>query len=274
MKINIKSLSWVIEKYIGNKINEYKKLEQNIYKSIDDEKLSLIVEQVKNKFNVEVSKGLVKSIETNKMQNHMIKMHKHLINLSDKIMGDYNKYADIIKLVKKYDGSPLNLLRIIFKNKYNQKLTSLIKNKFLLSSIDLRELEIGINNDSYALVNQDKILASSNKFEIEISNILVSNSIKFKTQEQLKKNSPTNTPDFLILSDLEINGIKINWIDAKNYYGTNSNFLKKSIEKQTSKYINTWGSGALIFSLGFSSKLYFENILLIDFESFSKSNKL
>jgi len=40
--------------------------------------------------------------------------------------------------------------------------------------------------------------------------------------------------------------------------------------KQTEKYINEWNSGAIIFSLGFNSKLQFDNILVIDYNSFKK----
>ena len=42
-----------------------------------------------------------------------------------------------------------------------------------------------------------------------------------------KYNKAINTPDFLILSNLEINGIKINWIDAKNFYGAYTYLIRK-----------------------------------------------
>ena len=62
----------------------------------------------------------------------------------------------------------------------------------------------------------------------------------------------------LIKSDivkLKINNIDINWIDAKNFYGANTNHIKKSVEKQTEKYINSYGTGAIIFKNGFNEEL-------------------
>jgi hypothetical protein len=73
--------------------------------------------------------------------------------------------------------------------------------------------------------------------------------------EQIKINGkPINTPDFLIKSQFVINGKKINWIDAKNFYGSNIKFIKTKINKQIVKYNQAYGSGCIIFSLGYNEK--------------------
>jgi len=56
------------------------------------------------------------------------------------------------------------------------------------------------------------------------------------------------------LSNLYINGFKVNWIDAKNYYGVNTYIIKNNINKQSKKYINNFGSGCIIFRYGFNEK--------------------
>ena len=102
---------------------------------------------------------------------------------------------------------------------------------------------------------------------------MIKNKVSFKTQDQLVKEQteqygrPIITPDFLILSDLEINGQKIKWIDAKNFYGANTILIRKSINKQSYKYIKEYGTGTIIFSLGFSDALKFDNTLLLDYQS-------
>jgi hypothetical protein len=146
----------------------------------------------------------------------------------------------------------------------------------MLSPRDEKQLEIGASNDLYALINQDEVLKKSNNFEFSIQNILDSLGIKYKTQnelaiEQIKElNKAINTPDFLILDDLIINGNKIKWIDAKNFYGLNNQYIKKRIKHQTKKYLDEWGSGAIIFNLGFCSELKLNNILFMDYYSFEK----
>ena len=42
----------------------------------------------------------------------------------------------------------------------------------------------------------------------------------------------------------------------------------KKIKSQTTKYINTWGQGAIIFNLGFNSELEIKSIMMIDYKSF------
>ena len=109
-------------------------------------------------------------------------------------------------------------------------------------------------------------------FEKQIEHFLNKNSIKYITQEELVKEQikkygqPINTPDFLIKSDLYIGNYKINWIDAKNFYGSTVPFVKNKIKKQTLKYLNEWGSGSIIFSLGFNQNLKFTNILFLGFQ--------
>lgn len=273
LNIKIHSLNSQIEKEVFKKLNStppesYTFMNKNILDSLFNE----IIEKYPLENDI-FSKEIILSIRANYMRNHMILNHKSLQKNETKIIKDYNNNLDIIELVKKYDGSPLNILRLIFKKKYNQKLTNIIKNPEKLNTRDNLQLDKAINNDVYALVNQDKILEHSIEFENKIGIFLKQNNIQFKTQEELTKeqmennNHPTNTPDFLILDDLYINGIKINWIDAKNFYGSDSKIIINKIKKQTKKYINTWGTGSIIFSLGFGSKLKFDNILLIDYKS-------
>lgn len=273
-KIKINSFDWKIEKFICKNIN-LKPPES--YAKINKYKLDELYFMIINKFsllNNELLKEIILSINANNMRNYILNNHSRIIKLQNKIINDYNNNPNILDLVKLYDGSPLNLLRIIFFKKYKVKMTNIIKNLSILSPIDKTQLDIAIANDAYALVNQDEILKNSIDFEKKIENILIKKNIKFKTQEELANEQKklegfvSNTPDFLILDEFYINGIKINWIDAKNFYGINLKFIIKKIKFQTKKYIDKWGTGAIVFNLGFNSKLNFTDILLIDYESF------
>jgi hypothetical protein len=275
-ELEINSIDWKIEKEIKNKLNLRPPV---CYAEIEESELNKIYLEIFKELSLKTKnllKQIILSIRGNEMRNHMMITHNRLLRSEKNIINDYKNGIDIIDLVKKYDGSPLNLLRIIFQKKYNNKLTKLIKENNKLDSSDSIQLKKAIQNDTYALINQDNILNKSLEFEKKIENILIINKIKFKTQEQLsneqKKESgiATNTPDFLILNNLYINKNKINWIDAKNFYGSNLSFLIKKMIKQTKKYIKEWGPGAIIFNLSFNSKLKIEKILFIDYDSFSK----
>jgi hypothetical protein len=273
----INPLSNIIEKYVIGKLN---KKPPESYDKINPDELNFIYNQIMDSFDKSHTKNfsiqIILSIRANMMREHMIITHRKIISKEKLIISDYNSGTDLKELVIKYDGSPLNLLRIIFQYKYHKKLNKIIKNKQILSSHDKTQLDWAISHDAYALINQDEILTKSNEFEDKIAYLLDRLNIRYKTQSELaseqiaKSNIATNTPDFLILDELYINEIKINWIDAKNFYGSKSKFMIKKIKSQTSKYINSWGSGSIIFNLGFNSDLKIESILMIDYISFAK----
>lgn len=279
LEINITPLDYNIEKYICSKLDLRPYMS---YAKMTDEEIKKIFDKIINKFSgtsIEIPdyfcKEIILSIRANLMREHMITNHKKVISNEKKIFDDYSNGMNVLELSTKYDGSPLNILRLVFVKKYNNKLTQLIKKNNKLNKRDKEQLDLAISNDLYALINQDVILKKSTDFELKIQKILDKLKIRYKTQEQLaeeqikKTNKATNTPDFLILDNLYINGKKINWIDAKNFYGLNTQYLKKRIKHQTKKYLDAWGSGAIIFSLGFCSKLNVDDILFIDFYSFS-----
>lgn len=278
LEIPINPLNYHIENYIINKIN----LEPpESYARMTENELDELYTGVKNNFSEKelpeyFSKKIILSIRANLIRSIMIINQPKIISKKSTILHYYNNGMNILELSKKYNGSPLNLLRIIFKLKYKKKIISLIKKNDTTNDFDNEQLKLAIDNDVYALINQNEILKKSFDFELKIQNILDFKNIKYKTQEQLAEeqielfNTPINTPDFLILNNLIINGKEIKWIDAKNFYGVNSQFMKQKIKHQTKKYLKKWGPGAIIFNLGFGSKLNFNDILLIDYDSFCK----
>lgn len=276
-KIKTNGLDNQVEKFISKNLNLSP---PQSYDKMTPDELDLIYNSVMNNFEPNKLEGFVPdiilSVRANLMRSHMMIMHKSIQEKKALIIEDYNNGIGIEKLTTKYDGSPLNLLRLIFQSKYDAKLTEIIKKKIKIKPEDSVQLEWAMMHDTYALVNQKKILERSSEFENKIGFILDKYNIKYKTQSQLASEQielsgkATNTPDFLILDDLYINENKIGWIDAKNFYGAKISFMKKNIRSQTEKYIKEWGFGSVIYNLGFNSDLSFDNILLIDYNTFKQ----
>jgi hypothetical protein len=222
-----------------------------------------------------INKEMFISLRNACIRLKMINKHHILIENKEKIIKDYvDNKIDILKISTKYDGSPLNILRIVFSDIYPKISLKILlnnNNKSLLQNHDRKQFLIAINYDKFAVINQDEMHKESMLFEKDIEKLLIKNNIKYKTQdtlsnEQIKKYGKSIcTPDFLILSQLVINGIDIKWIDAKNFYGSNNRFVINSIKKQTEKYIKSYGSGAVIFKLGCNEKLLFDKILCFDY---------
>jgi hypothetical protein len=228
----------------------------------------------KYKINIEI----INSIRSSYVKNKMIKEHHLLKKNTKNIINDYNKNIDILKLSKKYNGSPLNIMRMILSSTNTKKnIKKIFNNPTLLNEKDKREFKLAKENDIFALVNQNEVLIQSMLFEKDIEKILIKNNIVYKTQEELVKEQiklfghPINTPDFLILSELIINNKTIKWIDAKKFYGSNINFVKRGIEEQTKKYIEKYGDGCIIFNLGFNENYNNnKNILFLSWNLFNK----
>ena len=226
-----------------------------------------------SKYNITIEQ--IKSIRSGYIKNHMIKTHYKITKNVKKIIKDYNKNMSVLELSKKYNGSPLNILRVIFKQIYSKKRA---KNFFshpnLLKPKDFVQFQLAKKHDIFALVNQDQVVEQANLFEESIQNILDINNIRYITQTELveeqtrKYGKPINTPDFLIKTPIKINGYEVNWIDAKNFYGANVKFIKDSLIDQTKKYINTYGSGCVVYKLGFNDEFAIGKILFLSYNAF------
>jgi hypothetical protein len=273
LNVRLTPLSNEVERYIIKKLN---KNPPKSYATITVKELKSVKNATIGRYpdnSSQITDSIIRSIRAGYMKNHMMNRHHYLISNSDKIIKAYNDGKDVLTLSGQFDISPLNILREVFVNKYKTKLTKIILNPDILSEYDEEQLQIAIENDDYALIDNSEVMKESEKFEKQIEEFLKSYNIKYLTQEDLVKEQikthghPINTPDFLIKSDLYINNYKINWIDGKNFYGSTVPFIKDKIKKQTRKYLGTWGSGSIIFSLGSNENLKFTNILFLDFQN-------
>jgi hypothetical protein len=272
LKINSKPLPYIVEKKIINHSvikGDYNKLSQKL-----EQFLKKKIIKYNQKYNLSITIDTIRSIRSANIKDNIIKRHPLMMKYAKKIYNDY-KHSSIKILSKKYDYSPMSIFRLIMKLKgfSKENIKKLLRNpdkiKTLMSLRDYKQFVYSQENDYFVTIDQQNQLKKACEFEDKIQDFLDSHSVKYKTQEELVKeqiekyDKPINTPDFLILSDLTINNKTVKWIDAKNFYGANTFMIKHKIKKQIKKYLNTYGPGAIIFSIGFSEKLHFDNTVLI-----------
>ena len=251
-------------------INLLNKKAPDCYTEITTTELNNIIQKIKISTNH--IESVIKSIRANFIKNKMIRRHKFIKIFSKKILQTYNRNIDILEISSRFDISPLNLLRFIFEKKYNKKLKNLI-NDNSISEYDKKQLNLAIANDTYSLIDNQHIQKESELFENQVEQFLIKNNIDYKTQNQLSEEQiklyghPINTPDFLIISNLYLNEFKINWIDAKNFFGSNIDFVKDKITKQVKKYIDEFGEGCIIFKYGFNEELVLNDVLILSYSS-------
>jgi hypothetical protein len=269
ININIKNIiPDEIEKFIIKNID---KKPPYCYSKISDSELNQVNEKILKVYNININKHIIASIKSTFMKSFIIKNYYNLEKNSKLILQNYSKDG-ILKLSEKYNLSPMTITRFIFDQLFHKKLKDLLLCD-KLSSFDREQFKIAEENDIYVTLNQTGQMEKAILFENKIEDFLIKNLVTYTSQGQLiieqtkKFGKAINTPDFLITSELIINSKKVNWIDAKNFYGCNIHFMISKINKQIKKYLNTYGSGCIIFNYGFNSKISFPNVLILDYES-------
>lgn len=244
------------------------------YKFLTEDELNEI--SANSKISYPNANKVILSIKSSTIAQHLMYESSKINKKTRWILNDYNNNVNIITISITYDYSPLNLMRLIVQQKYGVKLAYATKSN-MLSEYDKGQIESAFENDNYAVLDMSEQIKLGDEFEKLIQLKLDSLGIKYLTQnelvdKQLKEfGKRISTPDFQILSDLYIDGLKINWIDAKNFFGIDNNFNANKIKKQTKKYLDDVGTGLIIFSLGFTDTLKTNGVLFCDYDGFQNA---
>ena len=258
-----------IEKYI---IKKTKKPAPKCYQRLTDSTIDKIINKVKHRFNKTINRHVIISINSSYMKDYIINNYYKLKQNENKIIKEY-PHTNILLLSQKYDLSPVTIFKLVFEQKYNVKLSNIIKNTHILDDYDAKQFNKAVKHDIYFQLDQTQSMEDAINFENNVEQFLINNNIKYKKQKELVEEQKKlygqaiNTPDFLIESELIINNMRIKWIDAKNYYGANINFIKNKIKKQIKKYISSYGTGCIVFSLGHNNNLNILNTICIDYDN-------
>lgn len=87
-----------------------------------------------------------------------------------------------------------------------------------------------------------------------ISFWLKAHKIDFLTEEQLREQSMTKTPDFLLSEPIKVDGNEVSWIESKAMFGDEQEH-KYYMKKQFSHYEQMYGHGLVIYWYGFLNTL-------------------
>jgi hypothetical protein len=217
---------------------------------------------------LQIDKNIILSVRSQYLKNKCIKNLYRIKNKTEKISSDYLN-TNILDLSLKYNTSPMLIFRMLMKNKY-PGMKSLKKYKSL-DSYDKKQLNLAEKNDIIAPLDQDNNQLKADEFERKIEHFLKKKNISFKTEKEIAEEQIDEygivkaTPDFLLDVPIIINNEIVNWIEVKNFYGTNINFLFSKIKKQTDKYYKIWGTGCLVFRYGITEHLKIKNVCIVSF---------
>ena len=220
---------------------------------------------------VTVDQGL--SLRKALMQEKAVYGHHRMLARANTFRRRYENGESVLQLSRRFDFPPVAIFRAILTSRGWSKVRirdALRQPDTKMPGRDASEFKDAEEKDRVTNVNQGETAIKADLFEVVVGNFLDQNGINYRRQEDLLKEQqeehgrPVNTPDFLILDHLEINGEPVAWIDAKNFYGANLSFTKKKTKKQMNRYIDEWGSGAIVYRHSFCDGLKIPGVLMLD----------
>jgi hypothetical protein len=126
-----------------------------------------------------------------------------------------------------------------------------------LNDNDYLQLRISELYDDNSTVSMSQKMAQANAFENRIEDAFSALGVRYFSGRELSRLGGTDgtnrlTPDLMLLDDVEINGVPVRWIDAKNQFGNPTiSALTWKLNQQWRKYDAALGPGAFIFNGGF-----------------------
>ena len=243
---------------------------------LEDERVNEIGRFVDGK-NMTLDQAL--SLRSALLQQKTVYSHGRLKSRAKALFRLYNEGVNVVDLSKRFDFPPMNIFRVILTEKRwsKSKIKECLRDPRKMKKREREEFEKAEAADRVSNVDQSETHSRADLFEEVLADWFESRGVKIRRQnemvseQKLKHGRPINTPDILFLDHVEINGQPVAWIDAKHFYGADVQFQRKKMAKQMSRYIEEWGSGAVVYRHGFSENLFIPGCLMLDAENLDLS---
>lgn len=254
-----KSISARDEQVVASKV-----VVNGYYGPLDTKQMRHIESYVKS---TEMSLSQALSLRSALLQQKAMYRCGSLRRQAEKVYNQYRAGHTVLQLAKKTDQPPMNVFRVILQEmKWSkEQIKKALRDPKRFQNRERNEFLAAESMDLVSMVNQSEIHDYSDQFEDLLSDWLTQKEIRFVRQSQLEAEQKKEfgkaivTPDFLILDQLFIDGTPCHWIDCKAFYGANLQFSIKNAKKQMARYINHWGSGAIVYLQGFSAEIKIHN---------------
>ena len=222
--------------------------------------------------NLAISKDQALSLRSALLQQKTVYGHQAMRSRGRQIHRDYMQGMSVVELSQKYDFPPMNIFRQILSEKgwSKSKIKEYVRAPSRFSERERKEFEAAEEADNVSNVDQSETHLRADVFENILADWFEEQGVRLRRQPELVKEQsveigrPKVTPDILFLDHVEINGQPVAWIDAKHFYGADVGFQRKKMQKQMMRYIDEWGSGAIVFRHGFSENLYMAGVTMLD----------
>ena len=212
------------------------------------------------------------SLRSALLQQKTVYSHHRLRSKSNELARHYRSGTSIVELSKRYDFPPVNVFRAVLESMgwSKNRIKDSLRNPSSMKQRERDEFEAAEAADRVSSVDQSETQVKADLFEDLLADWFEAQGIRLRRQPEMVKEQserlgrPVRTPDLLFLDHVYINEQPVAWIDAKHFYGADVEFQRKKMKKQMNRYIEEWGSGAIMFRHGFSENLFLPGVLMLD----------
>jgi len=212
------------------------------------------------------------SLRSALLQQKTVYGHGRLRSQGKNMLRLYKEGVSVVDLSTRFDFPPMNIFRIILTEMRwsKSKIKESLRQPSKLSNREREEFEAAEAADRVSNVDQGESQERADLFEDILADWFEDQGVRLRRQPEMVKEQkqdlgrPVRTPDILFLDHVEINGKPVAWIDAKHFYGADVDFQRKKMAKQMARYIEEWGSGAVVYRHGFSANLFMPGCTLLD----------
>jgi len=240
------------------------------YGPVDEEQKKAIIGHMKS---TQMTLGQALSLRSILLQQKALYQNSKIQSSSEQLLQMYNSGHSVVDISKHFDFPPMNTFRSILSQAEWSK--ALIKKSFrepkeYFSDLEYKQFLAAEAADTVSRANNAQSLKDGEFFEGLLAAWFEQKGIRVVSQKELEKEqkkdfgTPVVTPDFLFLDHLLINGKRVAWMDCKAYYGADVGFSVKNLKKQIKRYIDHWGSGAVLYLHSFSENLHVKECLFLD----------
>tara|TARA_B100000963_G_scaffold226095_1_gene197257 strand:+ start:1718 stop:2668 length:951 start_codon:yes stop_codon:yes gene_type:complete len=236
---------------------------------LTDERVDEMAAALENE-NMTLEQAL--SLRSALLQQKTVYSHHKLRSKGKELARQYREGASIVDLSKKYDFPPVNVFRVVLESMgwSKKRIKDSLRHPSSMKQREREEFEAAEAVDRVSSVDQSETQVKADLFEDILAEWFEQQGIRLRRQPEMVKEQsellgrPVRTPDLLFLDQVYINDQPVAWIDAKHFYGSDVDFQRKKMKKQMNRYIEEWGSGAIMFRHGFSENLYLPGVLMLD----------
>lgn len=236
---------------------------------LDDERVDELAVIVSD-HNMTLDQAL--SLRSALMQQKTVYGHGRLRSRGKDMLRLYKEGVSVVDISQRFDGPPMNVFRLILAEMRwsKTKIKESLREPSRLKQRERDEFEAAEAADRVSNVDQGESQEKADLFEDILADWFEEQGVRLRRQPEMVKEQkqtlgrPVRTPDILFLDHVYINERPVAWIDAKHFYGADVEFQRKKMAKQMDRYIEEWGSGAVVYRHGFSENLFMPGCTLLD----------